>query len=72
MNRALGLGAVGAAAGIRGLSGCAGVASEAQPPSAAPSAPSAFQRDVTAMTAYCTQDAAQLSAMVAKVHQLEV
>jgi hypothetical protein len=33
---------------------------------------SAYQRDITDMTAYCTQDPAQLSAMVAKVHQLEV
>jgi len=33
---------------------------------------SAYQRDITAMTAHCTQNPAQLSAMVAKVHQLEV
>jgi hemoglobin-like flavoprotein len=50
---------------------CSASAPAQQAPAASP-VTSAYQRDITAMTAHCAQDPAQLSAMVAKVHQLEV
>ncbi len=52
------------------VTGCANSASTTTTASSAP--PSAYQQDITALTRYCTQDPAQLDAMVAKVHQLEI
>lgn len=40
--------------------------------SAAPAIPAAEQQAITAMTAHCTQNAAELAAMVTETHQLEV
>ena len=52
------------------VAGCASSASTTPTATSAPA--SAYQRDITAMTRYCTQNPAQLDAMVAKVHQLEI
>ena len=54
---------------------CAGILTTAAcgsstPAPAAP--PSAYQKAITSMTAHCTQDAAQLQAMVASVRSIEV
>lgn len=48
---------------------CGSSAASASAPSALPAA---AQSAITAMTAHCTQDAAQLAAMVTETHQLEV
>src|SRR5262249_36386599 len=45
--------------------------SQAVPTSSGGASLSAYQREIKAMTPYCTQDAAQLSAMITKIHQLE-
>lgn len=68
------LSAAAAAAAIAGLAGCASTSGS---PAASGSAPApapttVYQRDINAMTKYCTQNPVQLNAMVAKVHQLEV
>jgi hypothetical protein len=54
------------------VTACSASAPQPPAPAASSAPPSAYQRDISAMTAYCTQDTAQLSAMVVKVHQLEV
>ena len=41
-------------------------------PAAAPPPSTAYQKAITSMTAHCTQDAAQLGAMVASVRSIEV
>jgi len=55
------------AAGILAATAC-GSSSPAPAPA---SPPSAYQKAITSMTAHCTQDAAQLQAMVASVRGIE-
>lgn len=50
----------------------AACSSGAPAPAASPSLPAAEQAAITSMTAYCTQDAGQLAAMLSATHGLEV
>jgi hypothetical protein len=67
MRRPVSAAALAAAAAVA-LAGCGSSASSF----AAPAMPAAEQQAITAMTAHCTQDAAQLAAMVTATHSLEV
>jgi len=61
--------ALSIAAASLALAACGSSAAAAP---ATPAIPAAEQQAITAMTAHCTQDAAQLASMVTATHQLEV